>query len=121
LIATKVCVPSNNQPNFTLHYRSKQQLQNNNIVNAMMTPYILSQEATMMVMTVDCNKQARLHQQQPTLLIDVDQPHQQLQRHEAPTIRLTAMPQHNVDDATIILYCHIARSNINNRQMQGMN
>ncbi len=30
-----------------------------------------------------------------------------------------AMPQHNVDDATSILYCHIARSSNNNRRMWG--
>ncbi len=53
--------------------------------------------------------------------INVDQPHQWSQRHEVPAIRLTAMPQHNVIDVTIILYCHIARSNDNNRQMWGKN
>jgi hypothetical protein len=37
-------------------------------------------------------ERARLHQQQPTLLIDVDQPYRQSGRHEVPAIRLTMMP-----------------------------
>jgi hypothetical protein len=43
LIATKARVPSNNQPKFTLHRRSEQRSWNNNIINAMMTPYVVPQ------------------------------------------------------------------------------
>jgi hypothetical protein len=117
----KAHVPNNNQPNLTSHRGSKQRLQNDNIVDAMMTPDVMVQEAMLTATMVDRNKCARLHQQQPTLLIDVDQPHQQLQRREAPAIRLTAIPQYNVNNATIIPYCHIVRCNDNTRQMQGKN
>ncbi len=53
-------------------------------------------------------------------MIDVDQPHWQLQRRKAPAITLIATTRRNVDDATIIS-CHIARSDDNTRQMQGKN
>jgi hypothetical protein len=62
LTATKARVPSNNQPNFTLHHSSEQQPRNNNTIDAMMTPYVMLQEATTMATMVDCNKQARLRQ-----------------------------------------------------------
>jgi hypothetical protein len=39
-------MPSNNQPNFALHPRSDQQSRNNNIIDAMITTYVVSQEAT---------------------------------------------------------------------------
>jgi hypothetical protein len=62
LIATKARMPSNNQPNFTVHRRSKQRLWNN-IVNAMIMSYIVLQEATTVVTTVDRNKHMRSHKQ----------------------------------------------------------
>jgi hypothetical protein len=71
----KARVPSNNQPNFTVHHRSKQQLRNENIIGAMITSYIMSQEAMTTMTTVDPNKHARLHKQQITFSIDVNQPH----------------------------------------------
>ncbi len=52
--------------------------------------YIISQGSTMMV---DHDKRARSRQGQPTFFIDVDQPHQQLQRRKAPVIILIATMQ----------------------------
>jgi hypothetical protein len=52
--------------------------------------YVLWQGSMTMV---DCNKQVRLHKQQPTFFIDVDQPHQRLQRHKVPAIILIVMMQ----------------------------
>ncbi len=49
--------------------------------------FVISQGATT---TVDCGKHARLRQQQPSFLIDVDQAHQQSQGREAPAIILIA-------------------------------
>jgi hypothetical protein len=73
---------------FLSHCRSKQQLQNNNIVNVMIvfTSYIVLQEATTMTiffslvlqgaaMMVDCSNRTRLRKQQPSFFINVDQPH----------------------------------------------
>ncbi len=91
------------------------------IVDTMMMPYIMSQEAMLMATTINCNKRVRSCLWQPPFFINVDQPHQRLQRREAPAIRLTATPRHNIDDAKIILYFHIARSNDNNKQMWGKN
>ncbi len=88
LIATKARVPSNNQPNFTLHCRSEQQLQNEIIVKVMITSYIVLQEATMPATTVDRNKRAGLHQWQPTLFLDLDQPHWQSQKCKVPVVML---------------------------------
>jgi hypothetical protein len=64
-----------NQPNLNLHHGSEQRLRNDNIIDAMMTPYVVSQEATNTATLVDRDKRAILHKQQPTLFIDVDQPH----------------------------------------------
>ncbi len=106
---------------FMLNWGSKQQSWNNYIVNALIMSYVESQEATMTAMTVNHDEHVRLRKWQTTLFIDVDQPHRQSQRCEAPAIKLTATPWHNVNNTTIILYCHIPRSNDNTRQMQVKN
>jgi hypothetical protein len=82
----------NNQPNLYVASPGTQQLQNDNIVDLMMMPYIMLQEAMTTAMTVCCNKHAISHKQQP-LFIDMDQPHQSLQRNKTPAIRMIAMPQ----------------------------
>jgi hypothetical protein len=46
---------------------SKQRLQNDYIVDAIIMSYVVLQEATTTAMMVDCNKRTRLPQQQPTL------------------------------------------------------
>jgi hypothetical protein len=115
-----LCYATTNQI-FMSHQGSKQQLQNNNIVDMMIMFYIVFQEATTTATMINCNKHARSCKQQTTLFVDVNQLHQRSQRREAPAIRLTTTPQHNVNNATIILYHHIARSDNNNRQMQGKN
>jgi hypothetical protein len=43
-----------------LHRRSKQQLRKDTIIDAMMMPYVMSQEARMTAMMVDCDKRSRL-------------------------------------------------------------
>jgi hypothetical protein len=55
----------NNYPNLYVASPGKQQLQNNNMVDLMMMPYIMLQEATTTAMTVRCNKHAISHKQQP--------------------------------------------------------
>ncbi len=80
----------------------------------------MSKEATTMATTVNRDKHTRSRNQQTTIFINVDQ-HPRLQRCEAPAISLTAPPQHNLDNMTIIIYCHITRSDDNNRQMLGKN
>jgi hypothetical protein len=57
------------------HRGTELQLWNNNIINAMLTPYVVLQEATTMATTVDCDEHARLLKQKTTLFY-VDQPHQ---------------------------------------------
>jgi hypothetical protein len=60
LIATKARMPSNNQPNFTLHRRSEQQSQNETIFNMMIMSYVVLQEATTPATTIDRDKRAGL-------------------------------------------------------------
>jgi hypothetical protein len=67
LIAMKAHVPRNNQPNLKLHHKSKQQLRNENMVNAMIMSYVMLQEAMAMATTVG--------KQQTTFSINMNQPH----------------------------------------------
>ena len=68
---------------------------------------------------IDCNKHMRLHKQQPNFFINVDQPHWWLQGATCQQEDWSQGHNVNVGNATIISYCHIARSNDNNRWMQG--
>ncbi len=56
----RICQATTNLT-FTLHCRSKQQSQNDDFINVMIMPYVVLQEATTTATTVDCNKSARLH------------------------------------------------------------
>ena len=71
-----------------------------------------------MAATIDCNESAELHNnsKQP---IDVDEPHQQLQRRKMPAMRLIMTPRQQRQQRNHHSYCHIMRSNDNNRQMRG--
>jgi hypothetical protein len=74
------------------------------------------------MMTVDCYEHSRLRKQQPTIFIDVDQPHQQLQMCEMPTILLFMTLQQQCQQYdNHSFYCHIAMIADNNRQTQGKN
>ena len=68
--------------------------------------------------TFDCDKRARSCKQQPTFFINVDQPHWQLQGAKRQREDWSQGHNANSGNATIISYCHITRSNDNNRWMQ---